>query len=72
MTHFIDLSYTTVFIILSILFLCLFLLCLQLACQLNILPSVATDGNDEHGLNLEKAGRRFSGFNAMPAKITKK
>ena len=34
--------------------------------------SVATDSNDGHGLNLEKAGLRFSSFNAMPTKITKK
>ena len=36
------------------------------------LPSVSTNGNDGHGLNLEKAGPSFSRFNAMPAKITKK
>ena len=34
--------------------------------------SLPTDGNDGHGLNLEKAGLSFSSFNAMPAKITKK
>ena len=34
------------------------------------LSSVATDGEDGHGLKLEKGGPTFSSFNAMPAKIT--
>lgn len=35
------------------------------------LLSVATDGKDERGLNLEKVGPTFSILNAMPGKITK-
>ena len=35
------------------------------------LSSVAKDGNDGHGLNLEKIGEIFLSFNATPPKITK-
>ena len=35
------------------------------------MSSVATDGNDGHGLKLEKVGPTFSRLNAMPAKLTK-
>ena len=34
------------------------------------LSSVATDGQDEHGLKLEKGGPTLKSFNVMPAKIT--
>ena len=36
------------------------------------LSSVAMNGKDGHGLKLEKIAPTFSGFNAIPAKLSKK